>query len=111
MGGTEEQTFEDSRIMSSKRRAERKLTDWQTKSVDNWLKEHFPGDPAEDEGEGKSSLNQTSDTGDSLSYEALGDNMILHTVKDKQGGCYFTFLGNEKFTFLNSIFFLLVTER
>ena len=106
MGGTEEQTFEDSRIMSSKRRAERKLTDWQTKSVDNWLKEHFPGDPAEDEGEGKSSLNQTSDTGDSLSYEALGDNMILHTVKDKQGGCYFTFFGKRKVHFSQFNIFL-----
>ena len=92
--------------MSSKRRAERKLTDWQTKSVDNWLKEHFPGDPAEDEGEGKSSLNQTSDTGDSLSYEALGDNMILHTVKDKQGGCYFPFFRKRKVHFSQFNIFL-----
>lgn len=72
----------ESRMMTS-RRAERRMTDWQTKSVDNWLNEHFSGE-----------RNNSFDSDQRPSIEhtqtSSGDNIIVESfIKDKQAGKYY----------------------
>ena len=66
--------------MMTSRRTERRMTDWQTKSVDNWLNEHFSSE---------SPRNNSFDS-DQRPNNSSGDNIIVESfVKDKQAGKYY----------------------